>query len=547
MLLLLAALAMLSASAAQDLRWTDTGQRKVRVRKQTESENDPDMADLAKNISEWMYQGEIQESEKLDEIWLPTLQGEMQQYGTPRKATQVSLREAVQECKIKGGRVWDRDPQQAEGFSDIEFGEPYWILSDDGSMAQYTKEDQTPESVYDTMCSQVTVTKPIPGTEREIKVKQVFDTTEGSEGGCTQNAYKALTLCLRPVRNFTYANDPNYRRYQQETKTLIQPAEAGTRLNNIKVELRTTVYQTKRTGPEITAKLQIIKTNMDNIKLEDQKPFPNFRRIKADWTELITQLHNIEGLSAKIIHEEDIEKVNRQITANKGKIAAEDIKWDSKWMYLRNKIEKLEENKNIIQRPETAVTTPTTTTAEPNRSTEQEIEEEGAEQNNRKYGYLQTFLQDLKTKKENYNDFCTKHKLDCGAIVITSIIMIIIGLANMIMAITMAVKMYCVCIKVQRLYNYMDLRTTRKAQEENDSHWKIRIANPNDTFNDYTPNPTRNRAQMRTNYNFLLKKINQTQQTLISNGFNIKTRPGRQGELEEDQDPSATSPLMGQR
>ena len=135
MLLLLVALAMLSASAAQDLRWTDTGQRKVRVRKQTESENDPDMADLAKNISEWMYQGEIQESEKLDEIWLPTSQGVMQQYGTPRKTIQVSLREAVQECKIKGGRVWDRDPQQAKGFSDIEFGQPYWILSDDGSMA----------------------------------------------------------------------------------------------------------------------------------------------------------------------------------------------------------------------------------------------------------------------------------------------------------------------------------------------------------------------------------------------------------------------------
>ena len=132
MLLLLVALVTLSASAAQDLRWTDTGQGKVRVRKQaeSESESDPEMAEIALNLSGMTYRGEIQ-TLKLDEIWLPTAQGAMQQYATPRKSVPVTLQEAVKLCKNKGGRVWDRDPQQAKGFSEIEFGHPYWILSDD--------------------------------------------------------------------------------------------------------------------------------------------------------------------------------------------------------------------------------------------------------------------------------------------------------------------------------------------------------------------------------------------------------------------------------
>ena len=96
----------------------------------------------------------------------------------------------------------------------------------------------------------------------------------------------------------------------------------------------------------------------------------------------------------------------------------------------------------------------------------------------------------------------------------------------------------------------MDLQATRKEQEEDDSSWKTRISNPNDTFNDFTPNPTRNRAQMKKNYTNLNNKINQTQQVLLTNGFNITdikiNQPGGQREPGRDQEQGATSPLLGQ-
>ena len=132
MSLLLVALVTLSASVAQDLRWTNKG--KVKVRRQTET--DPDMAEVARTLSEMAYAGEIQQSAQ-DGIWLPTTQGVMQQYTTPSKSISAKLDEAVKLCREQGRRLWDRDPQQATGFSEIEFGQPYWILSEDGSTKLY--------------------------------------------------------------------------------------------------------------------------------------------------------------------------------------------------------------------------------------------------------------------------------------------------------------------------------------------------------------------------------------------------------------------------
>ena len=262
MSLLLVALVALSASVAQDLRWTNKG--KVKVRRQTET--DPDMAEVARTLSEMTYAGEIQTSAQ-DGIWLPTTQGVMQQYTTPSKSISVKLDEAVKLCREQGGRLWDRDPQQATGFSEIEFGQPYWILSEDGSMAEYTTNTQIPETVYDSICTQIYIAEPEEGTDQKIEVRTVFDTTEGSGQGCTKEEFKGLTLCLRPVKEFTYANNPDYRQDQEETKTLIQQEKAGTRLQDIEEELMANNFQTNMAKPKITAKLQIIKTNMDNIKL----------------------------------------------------------------------------------------------------------------------------------------------------------------------------------------------------------------------------------------------------------------------------------------
>ena len=217
MSLLLVALVTLSASVAQDLRWTNTG--KVKVRRQ--SETDPDMAEVVRALRGMTYVGEINPSAQ-DEIWLPTTQGVMQQYTTPSKSMPVKQDAAVKLCREQGGRLWDRDPQQATGFSEIEFGQPYWILSDDGSMAEYTTNTDIPEIVFDSICTHISITAPEEETDQKIEVKTVFNTTEGSGQGCTKEEFKGLTLCLRPVKDFTYANNPDYRQDQEETKTLIQ-------------------------------------------------------------------------------------------------------------------------------------------------------------------------------------------------------------------------------------------------------------------------------------------------------------------------------------
>ena len=105
-LLLVVTLVTLSASVAQDFRWTD----KVKVRRQTEA--DPDMEEIARTLREMTYTGEIQPATP-DGIWLTTTQGTLQQYTTPSRSTPVTLGEAVTLCKNLGGRLWDKDPQQA--------------------------------------------------------------------------------------------------------------------------------------------------------------------------------------------------------------------------------------------------------------------------------------------------------------------------------------------------------------------------------------------------------------------------------------------------
>ena len=527
---MLVALMTFSASVAQDFRWTDKGQ--VKVRRETES--DPDLEEVARTLSEMTYTGAISQV-AIDGKWLPTTQGVMQQYTTPSKSTPVELKDAIKICRQQGGRLWDKDPQQAAGFSVIEFGQPYWILSDDGSMAEYTITN-TPESVYDKLCTQVSITDPAGGTDKKLEVTTVFDTEEDGDQGCQGNKFKGLTLCLRPVKDFTYANNPDYRQDQEETRTLIQlqQVKAGTRLQNIKEELIANNYKTNTAAtPQITAKLQIIKTNIDNIKQEDLKSFPNFRKIKTDWKELLTQIQDLEGISTRIKHEEQIKQVNNQIAINKGLQAQGIQDWNIKWTEIRKQ---MEDNKGRI--------TPTTRAPDTGRIEEEE------EEDSKVVGYLKKFLHDLKTKKQNYDEFCDQWHLDCRIIAWTSMIMIAIGIITMIVAIKLAFTTYDLNKRVHRLYDYMDLQATRKEQEEDDSSWKTRISNPNNTFNDFTPNPTRNKFQMKKNYTNLNNKINQTQQVLLTNGFNITdikiNQIGGQREPGRDQDQGATSPLLGQ-
>ena len=535
MSLLLVALLMTFASMAQDLRWTNKGL--VRLRRQSETETDPDMVDIARTLENLTYEGEIKPV-KQEGVWLPTTQGVMQQYATPSRSTTVTLKAAVTLCRNLGGRLWDKDPQHALGFNDIEFDRPYWILSEDGSMAEYTRTD-VPESIYDTLCTHVSIEE----VDKKIEVRTVVDPVDESKQGCMEDDFQGLTLCLRPVKDFTYANDPNYRTDQGETKTLIriQKEKATEQLKNIKDELTVNNFQSTTARPKIIAKLKTIKTNIDNIKQEDQKSFPNFRKIKTDWEDLMTQLQDLEGISTRIHHEEQIKQIKGQIVIDKGLQATEEQKWNTKWT---NMIRQVEDNRNNIQL--SIRTGREHTTREPPSETGEEEDQTA----NTVIDYFKNVMEEFKTKKRSYDEFCSEWQLDCSAIAVTSLIMIVIGIATTITAISLAVKTYDLTKRVHRIYKYMDLKATKKEQEKDDEDWRTRITNPNNTHNKFTPNPTRNNVQITENYDKLNKKINQTLNALISQGIRITVQTN-QPRVQRDpnllyQEQGATSPLLGQ-
>ena len=267
-----------------------------------------------------------------------------------------------------------------------------------------------------------------------------------------------------------------------------------------------TSFLTNKAKPKIIAKLKIIRTNINNIKEEDGKPFPNFKKVLHSWKELITQIQDIEGVTTRIIQEEQIKKVNNQITINNGQRVQGEQQWESKW---RDMTRQINDNKNNILRS-------TRTTIGPSRQeeqTEEGEEEEEGQMDETVTGYFQTILEKLKTKKQQYSEFCSQWRLDCRAIAVTSLVMIAIGSITMIATITLTATTYDLnrrvnrnSFRLDRLYEYMDLRSTRREQEEDNSDWKERITIPNKTFDDFAPNPTRNRAQMIQNYDNLNKK-----------------------------------------
>ena len=248
--------AMLVASKAQDLRWTNKGQ--VRLRRQSsesDTDPDPDIEEMALTLENLAYKGEIKLLEKQDEEWLPTSEGKMQQYAIPSRTTEKTLEEAVTTCRTLEGRLWDKDPQHARGFDGIELEKKYWILSEDGSMAEYTTTG-TPESIYDDVCTYATVKE----LDKRIEVATI-DPIDEETPGCRDDSIKGLTLCLRPVKTYTYANDPNYRKDQQETKTLIpiQKERATEQLQNIKEELTKNNFQSTTARTKIKETIKTIQ------------------------------------------------------------------------------------------------------------------------------------------------------------------------------------------------------------------------------------------------------------------------------------------------
>ena len=551
-LLLVTSLLMTFASMAQDLRWTNKGQ--VRVKRQSsepepepepvtepEPDLDPDMEEMALTLEGLVYKGEIK-LEKQEEEWLPTIEGRMQQYATPSKHIERTLKEAVRICQGLGGRLWDKDPQQALGFGEIEYGESYWILSDDGSMAEYTTED-IPESIFDTYCTTVSIEE----SNRKIEVETVTPLNV-TKKGCSDDGLTGLTLCLRPVKTYTHANDPNYRKDQRETKTLIpiQKGRAIERLQNIKEELTENDFQSSTARTKIIEKLQTIGTNIETIKGEDLQPFPNFRKIKTDWKDIMTQLQDLEGISTRLHHEKQIKHIEDQLAIDRGNRATEGQKWDTKWT---NMIKKVEDNKNDIKL--SIRRGRDHTTREPSSEEEADEENEEDQTTNKMFDFLQKVWEELKTKTRSYSEFCSEWQLDCGIIVGTSVTMIIVGIATTITVIKLRNKTQDLTKRVHRIYEYMDLKATKEEQEENDGEWTTKITqNQNNTHNNYTANPTRNKAQIKENYTKLNRRLNTAEDIMLDHGINIKEKKNLH---ERQRDPNllyreqgATSPLLGQ-
>ena len=547
--LMLVLMTLVIMTLAQDLRWTNKG--KVRVKRQINgSDPDPDMADVATTLENLEYKGDIRMLEKQDEEWLPTSEGPMQQYAIPSKDTEQTLEEAVTTCRNLGGRLWDKDPQYASGFDEIELEKNYWILSEDGSMAQYTTT-KTPESIFDETCTYAKVK-----ADRRIEVATLNPIDEVTPG-CIDNNIKGLTLCLRPVKTYTYANDPNYRKDQQETKIIIgtQKEKATEQLQNIKEELTRNNFQLTSASTKSIETIKTIRTNINNIKEEDAKPFPNFRKIKTDWKDIMTQLQDLEGISTKLHHEKQIKQIKDELAVDRGHQASERQSWDTNWTNMMKKVEDNRKNIQLATRTESEPEPEREpTTSEPGEDSEED------QMSTTSKNYFRWLKENFTLMTTNYDKFCNEWQLNCKAIAVTSVIMMGVGLATMITAIILAVKAYNLTKEVNgltermnRMYEYMDLKTTKEKQEEDDGKWTLTITqNQNNTHNSYTANPTRNKAQIKENYTKLTKRLNIAAGVLLERGINIKENP-YDNPYERQRDPNllyggqgATSPLLGQ-
>ena len=547
--LMLVLMTLAIMTLAQDLRWTNKG--KVRVKRQINgSDPDPDMADVATTLENLEYKGDIRMLEKQDEEWLPTSEGPMQQYAIPSKDTEQTLEEAVTTCRTLGGRLWDKDPQDASGFDGIELEKNYWILSEDGSMAQYTTT-KTPESIFDETCTYAKVK-----ADRRIEVA-TLNPIDDETPGCIDNNIKGLTLCLRPVKTYTYANDPNYRKDQQETKIIIgtQKERATEQLQNIKEELTRNNFQSTSARTRSIETIKTIRTNINNIKEEDAKPFPNFRKIKTDWKDIMTQLQDLEGISTKLHHEKQIKQIKDELAVDRGHQATERQSWDTNWTNMMKKVEDNRKNIQLATRTESEPEPEREpTTSEPGEDSEED------QMSTTSKNYFRWLKENFTLMTTNYDKFCNEWQLNCKAIAVTSVIMMGVGLATMITAIILAVKAYNLTKevsglteRVNRIYEYMDLKTTKEEQEEDDGKWTLIITqNQNNTHNNYTANPTRNKAQIKENYTKLTKRLNTAEEVLLNRGINIKENP-YDNPYERQRDPNllyrgqgATSPLLGQ-
>ena len=530
-------------SIAQDTRLVEKT-HEVKVKRDASLEID----EVLQNLNSLNYNGQINPAAQSGG-WYPTTTGEMWQYTTPKRSQPVKLEEAVKLCTDINSKLWDEKPQLALGFSNIEPNANYWISDSNGAMAQYTKEN--PEAAFDDICTQVKLTTTSDDEEKEIEVTTVVDKLNPSKG-CSTDEFTGLTLCLRPVELYQYANSKNYRNLQKEAQTIIQQEPAIRRLSNIQTELTTNNYRTSTEKIKIPLKLQTISNNIDTIKREDQKPFPDFNQIKTQWTEILENMQDLETISIKIASDKQIKELEEQMDnrfgVNTGHRAASNIAWTNKWNTINQnidnikiKIEKLEDNTNNV----------TEIVREPEHQ-EEEDQENAEPAPEPVEGYFKKFLQAYEKRQQSLQRFCQNWKLDCRVVVMGGMFMTGIGAACTILIIFITIQTCNTAKKVNRLTDYLDTKNTRKEQMADDQSWTEQIKKWKDEKDWHQkvipiPNPNRNYALIGVIGEKLALMTNKTdEQTAVTvhNFENISSNWNTIRQAPANQEEDETIPML---
>ena len=526
-------------------RWTESN-HKVKVKRDTTK-----IEEVIQNLNSLTYSGQIELTAQ-EGGWFPTTTGEMMQYNTPRRSEPVELSEAVTICTEMDSKLWDENPQLALGFSNIEPNANYWIIDDNGAMAQYTKAE--PEVIYDNICTQVKITTPTENDQQKIEVTTVLDTSNSSLG-CSTEEFTGLTLCLRPVNQYKYANNKNYRNLQEEAKAMINQDNkdaAVKRLGDINSELTTNHYKTNPEQRKILPKLETITKNVDNIKKEDEQPFPNFEQIKTNWTDIIEKMQDLEIISTKIASDHKLKELEEQMVntakVNVGHQAANNIAWTTKWNIINQNIE------NIKTKIHNLETHTTRVPAEEVKGTEQqegEDREDADTEPEPAKGYFQKFLQNYERSQQSLQRFCLNWKIDCRVVMMGGMIMTGIGAGCTILIIFITIQMCNTAKKVKRIRDYLDIKDTRREQDKDDQYWRELIdleemtnKQPKTTF---IPNPIRNRALIKVINDKLKGVINREDQNDQAEAVNCqKIRQWIPAEIKSviDQQENETIPLL---
>ena len=234
------------------------------------------------------YRGVISQ-EAMEGLWYPTTSGEVLQYATPDRDTPVTLEKAVNTCTELGARIWDVNPQQGLEFHNIKPDQFYWIKSDQSTIRRYSTSMS--EFIADNIC---TVIKIAPEEESEseddkkVEIRMII--ADNLTGGCQDDQFTSLTLCLRQVKGFPHANSKAYRDSQKEAQSLIREGFAEAQIKKVKTTWERLTWTDSQQEEEIATIITAIKNTLETVKTEDKRAFPDFLSIKNAWNQMTRQI-----------------------------------------------------------------------------------------------------------------------------------------------------------------------------------------------------------------------------------------------------------------